>query len=158
MWWKPFAEIIIRSITEHYDFIQYMYEKYGEEHFEWKYIFIDPDVERLVATHWDQLYVGGIEPAWTCRDCSFIWEDTECGDYGEVFSYDCGCYKNKNCGNLKTFPFINAPNRCFVPDFWHTHYPVLITNMDESYDFVLKQYESFINKRYKTTGRGKDDL
>lgn len=146
MWWKTISMRIIEILMEKYDFGQYMREKWGDENYEWRFL-LDIEMERECAVVWDQLFFSGIEPAWTCQDCRSFWEDSE-EEFGQVYSYETGCYKNPAFGNLKTFPFLKAPAKCFCLDFWKSHYPNFIDGTDESYQDALSRYEAFVNRKY----------
>ena len=66
----------------------------------------------------------GVEQYWSCRQCKhyyyeFEWNEMTWESYGWH-----ECNKRPQNQNLKTFPFENAPRRCFIPDFWVTSYGV----------------------------------
>ncbi len=79
-------------------------------------------VDDIYADMMFQLDDAGVPRHRECKECRSFYDDSEYGDYGEVYSYCPRCYRFPRYDNLKTFPFKNAPEKCFIPNFWLTKY------------------------------------
>jgi hypothetical protein len=95
----------------------------------------------------DYLEGFGIERYWNCRDCNYYrydsdWNETTWESYGWH-----ECDKRPQNNNLKSFPFDNAPQKCFVPSFWVTSYSKRYHGRDEDEQFKKEYADKY--KGYK---------
>ncbi len=94
-----------------------------------------------------QLDDAGVPRQRCCQECRSFYDDSEYGDYGVLYSYHPMCERFPHYDNLKTFPFRNAPKRCFVPKFWCTKHALLWEWDGPGHDLAWTAYNKEFPKR-----------
>jgi len=86
----------------------------------------------------------GVERYWSCKQCKYYYYESE---WDEMTYHSYGwheCEKRPQNQNLLSFPFKNAPRKCFVPEFWATSYGIRYHGRDED-EHLKEEY----NEKYK---------
>lgn len=121
----------------------------GDEETQLKPYFSDFNISDFRNSIMEFLESYGVEQYWSCKECKYYYYDS---DWNEMTWESYGwheCSKRPQNQNLKSFPFENAPQRCFAPSFWVTSYGSKYCGRDE--DEYLKEEYHDKYKEYKRT-------